>query len=284
MGQLNTITNYITQLLTQHVGQFTYLGQSMFLSFATIMIVWFGAKSALGSDRAGGFHFGNFASLIMMIAFGYAMTQYYDTPIPGFGRSFYHLIIDQTEYLSNLLAGTQLQNASNAIANYQGQIQSPGLTDVSGSIAYILDETILALWQAVAIIITAYGFVAQAICILVGPIFIPFFIVPKLEWLFWGWLRCFLQYAFYEVIAAAVVYIIGNLIIGVLTLQGTGNISTLQLIGWFPVLLITFVSSIYVLLKVPALTNHIFSGTAGGSSAGILDAIPAAATAVAKEL
>ena len=74
MGQLNTITNYITQLLTQHVGQFTYLGQSMFLSFATIMIVWFGAKSALGSaDRAGGFHFGNFASLIMMIAFGKRM-------------------------------------------------------------------------------------------------------------------------------------------------------------------------------------------------------------------
>jgi len=49
--------------------------------------------------------------------------------------------------------------------------------------------------------------------------------------------------AFYEVIAAAVVYIIGNLIIGVLTLQGTGNISTVQLIGWFPVLLITFVAS-----------------------------------------
>jgi len=60
------------------------------------------------------------------------------------------------------------------------------------------------------------------------------FIVPKLEWLFWGWLRCFLQYAFYEVIAAAVVYIIGNLILGVLQLQPAGTISTLQLIGCFP--------------------------------------------------
>jgi len=69
----------------------------------------------------------------------------------------------------------------------------------------------------------------------------------------------------------------------VLTLQGTGNISTLQLIGWFPVLLITFVASIYVLLKVPALTNHIFSGTAGGSSAGILETPAAAAAAIAKE-
>ena len=67
-----------------------------------------------------------------------------------------------------------------------------------------------------------------------------------------------------------------------LRLQPTGTISTVQLIGWFPVLFITFLASIYVLLKVPALTNHIFSGTSGGSSAGILEA-PAAATAASKE-
>jgi len=133
-------------------------------------------------------------------------------------------------------------------------------------------------------VVIAYGFIATTVCVLVGPVFVPFFIVPKLEWLFWGWLRCFIQYAFYEVIAAAVVYIIGNLIIGVLTLQPVGTISTLQLIGWFPVLFITFVASIYVLLKVPALTNHIFSGTAGGSSAGILEAPAAAVASVAREL
>jgi hypothetical protein len=149
---------------------------------------------------------------------------------------------------------------------------------------YVVVIILLASAQAISIVVIAYGFIATAVCVLVGPIFLPFFIVPKLEWLFWGWLRCFLQYAFYEVIAAAVVYIIGNLIIGVLTLQGTGTISTLQLIGWFPVLLITFVASIYVLLKVPALTNHIFSGTAGGSSAGILEAPAAAAGAIAREL
>jgi len=269
MGQLNTITSYITQLLTQHVGQFAFLGQGMFLSFATIMIVWFGVKAALSSgDRGGGFQFGNFASLVMMIAFGYAMTQYYDTPIPGFGRSFYHLIIDQTEYLSNLIAGTQLQNAADAISKYQGQIQSPGLSDISGSIAYIVDLVILALWQAVAIIITAYGFVAQAICILVGPIFIPFFIVPKLEWLFWGWLKCFMQYAFYQVIAAATMFIMGNLVIYVLTqppflpVPDPATLLTL--------LIVVFLGGVYALLKVPALTSHIFSGMSGLSSGSIV--------------
>jgi len=97
--------------------------------------------------------------------------------------------------------------------------------------------------------------------------------VPKLEWLFWGWLRCFVQYAFYQVIAAAVVFIIGNLILGILGLQPVGAISTVQLIEEFPVLFITFLASIYALLKIPALTSHIFSGTAGGSSAGLLGSL-----------
>src|ERR1043166_167436 len=99
-------------------------------------------------------------------------------------------------------------------------MDSPGFADVLGTVIYVVIIILLAAAQAISIVVIAYGFIATAVCVLVGPIFVPFFIVPKLEWLFWGWLRCFLQYAFYEVIAAAVVYIIGNLIIGVLTLQG----------------------------------------------------------------
>lgn len=265
MGQMNAITGYITQLLTQHVGQFAFLGQTMFLSLATIMIVWFGLKSALaGGEHGSGFHFGQFASLILMIAFGYAMTQYYAAPIPGIGRSFYHLIIDETEYLSSLINNTQLQNASNAISQYQSQIQSPSLTDIAGNFAYVLDLIIMALWQAVAIIITAYGFVAQAVCVLVGPVFVPFFIVPKLEWLFWGWLKCFMQYAFYQVIAAATMFVMGNLVIFVLTqppfLPVPDPVTLLSL------LTVVFLGGVYVLLKVPTLTSHIFSGMSGLSS------------------
>ena len=31
----------------------------------------------------------------------------------------------------------------------------------------------------------------------------PFFIVPKLDWLFWGWLKSFIQYSFIPVVAIA---------------------------------------------------------------------------------
>jgi hypothetical protein len=69
------------------------------------------------------------------------------------------------------------------------------------------------------------------------------------------------------------VYIIANLILGIMDLQPKGAIATVQLIEAFPVLFITFLASIYALLKIPALTNHIFSGTAGGSSAGLVGGI-----------
>ena len=152
-------------------------------------------------------------------------------------------------------------------------MDSPGWGDFLGTTVYVVVTILLAAAQAVAIVVIAYGFIATAVCVLVGPVFVPFFIVPKMEWLFWGWLRCFIQYAFYQVIAAAVVYVIGNLILGALRLPPAGAISTVQLLGWFPVLFITFLAAIYALLKIPALTNQIFSGTAGGSSVTILERV-----------
>jgi hypothetical protein len=274
----------INDLLTQNLGFFDAMGQNLFRMFATILIAWYGIKSALASASGKqSFHFDNFASLLLTIAFGFAMVNYYSTPIPGIGVSFHNLITDEAQFLANRINQAELQTIVDRIGDFEARIDAPGVTDFLGMVIYVVVIILLACAQAISVVVIAYGFIATAVCVLVGPIFVPFFIVPKLEWLFWGWLRCFLQYAFYEVIAAAVVYIIGNLIIGVLTLQGAGNISTLQLIGWFPVLLITFVASIYVLLKVPALTNHIFSGTAGGSSAGILEAPAAAAASMAKE-
>jgi hypothetical protein len=279
---LQYVFQAINTLLTQNLGFFDAMGQNLFRMFATILLVWYGVKSALGA--AGGkhpFQFDNFASLLLTISFGFAMVNYYTTPIPGIGTSFHNLVTDEAQFLSRRIDEAQLQNVVTQIADFETRMDSPTWGDVLGTAIYVLVILLLAAAQAVSVVVVAYGFIASAVCVLVGPIFVPFFIVPKMEWLFWGWFRCFIQYAFYQVIAAATLFIISNLILGTLRLPPPGVLSTVQLLAWFPVLLITFLASIYVLLKVPALTNHIFSGTAGGSSAVLLEA-PVAA--VAKEL
>ena len=276
---LQYVFQAINNLLTQNLGFFDAMGQNLFRMFATILVVWYGAKSALAA--AGGrspFHFDHFASLLLTISFGFAMVNYYSTPIPGVGTSFHALVTDEAQFLSSRIDQAQLQNVVRQIADFQSRMDSPGWGDFLGTAIYVVVIILLSTAQAVALIVIAYGFIATAVCVLVGPLFIPFFIVPEMEWLFWGWFRCFIQYAFYQVVAAAVVYVIGNLILGALRLPPAGAVSTVQLLAWFPVLFITFLASIYALLKVPALTNHIFSGAAGGSSAGLLEA-PAAAIA-----
>jgi type IV secretory pathway VirB6-like protein len=275
MDYLQFIFQAVNNLLQSNLGFFDAMGQNMFRAFATIMVAWYGIKSALSAAGGKHFQFDNFASLLLTISFGFAMVNYYSTPIPGIGKSFHNLITDEAQYLGNQINQTELQTVTERIADFEARMDSPGFGDFLGDILYVVVMILLAAAQAVAIIVIAYGFVATAVCVLVGPIFIPFFIVPKMEWLFWGWFRCFIQYAFYQVIAAAVVFIISNLILGILGLQPQGNISTDQLLSEFPVLFITFLSAIYVLLKIPMLTNHIFSGTSGGSSAGVLgDLLP----------
>jgi TrbL/VirB6 plasmid conjugal transfer protein len=276
---LQFVFQAIRQLLTEHLGFFDAMGQNLFRMFATILVVWYGVKSALAA--AGGrspFQFDHFASLLLTISFGFAMVNYYSAPIPGIGTSFHGLVTDEAQFLSGKIDQAQLQTVVTQIADFETRMDSPTWGDILGTAIYVVTIILLAAAQAVAVVVIAYGFIATAVCVLVGPIFVPFFIVPKLEWLFWGWFRCFLQYAFYQVIAAAVVFVIGNLIVGALRLPPAGTLSTVQLLAWFPVLFITFLASIYVLLKVPSLTNHIFSGTAGGSSAVLLEA-PAEAAA-----
>src|SRR6201988_5248003 len=224
---LQFIFQATNNLLTQNLGFFDSMGQNLFRSFATILIAWFGVKSALAA--AGGkhpFHFDNFASLLLTISLGFGMVNYYSAPIPGVGTSFHNLVTDESQFLANKINQTELQTVEERIADFEIRMDWPGFADVLGTVIYVVIIILLAAAKAIAIVVIAFGFIATAVCVLVGPVFIPFFIVPKLEWLFWGWFKCFIQYAFYQVVASGVVFVIANLILGILGLQPTGAIST----------------------------------------------------------
>jgi len=268
---LQFIYQAINNMLTQNLGFFDGMGQNLFRMFATILVAWFGIKMALAAASGHHvLHFEKLASLILTISFGFGMINYYNRPLPGIGTSFHNLITDESQFLAAKITQNQLQTVIDGVSDFEARLDSPMWGDFLGTLAYVLIIILLAAAQAVTIVVVGFGFIATAVCVLVGPIFIPFFIVPEMEWLFWGWFKAFIQYAFYQVIAAAVVYIIANLLVGVLRLPPPGTLSTVQLLAWFPVLLITFLASIYALLKVPVLTNHIFSGASGGSSGAIL--------------
>src|SRR6266446_6211915 len=140
----------------------------------------------------------------------------------------------------------------------------PDAWSILANLIYWSVLLLIALAKALSLAVIAFGLIASAVCGLLGPIFVPFFIVPKLDWLFWGWLKAFVQYSFVPVVAIAFLMIFERFVYRYVTTlppaitsaeYGVYGLQTVAVIATFCV----------GIILVPSLTNSIFSGSAGES-------------------
>ena len=130
-----------------------------------------------------------FARLLLVISFGYAMITFYESPVPGLGSSFSNLITDQTAYLARILSARSVQNAQQSLNTLWNALEQPDPWSILANLLYWLMLIVIGLAQFALLFVVSFGMIASAVCALLGPLFIPFFIVPTLEWLFWNWLK-----------------------------------------------------------------------------------------------
>src|SRR5436190_13868224 len=258
---VGTIQQAISSLLTTYEPEFLRLGYSMFVAFATIQIVWHGVRIMLSGESLGDHMFG-FAKLFLYIAFGYAIVACYESPIPGIGVSFSNLITDQTHELANILDARSLELVFDHLDELWQHFVQPDAWSILANLIYWLLLIVVTLAKVVSLAVVAFGLIASAVCALVGPIFVPFFIVPKLDFLFWSWFKAFIQYSFIPVIAFAFLMVFERFIYQFLTTLPPGITEDLYMLYALQALVIIGVFVVGILL-VPSLTNAIFSGGGG---------------------
>lgn len=266
-GIINDFFAVLTQLMTEHGHLFEAMGMNLFKGFAVILISWFGVKTALSAANGGpvqSISFDHLASLLMTIAFGLGMMKFYSEPIPGIGVSFCHLITDQAHTMANTLDHGTFEELWKRITDLYWGLETPFLNAVE-ILRYGFIVLFLALALAVSFAIISFGYIAQAIAIVLGPLFIPFFIVPKMEWLFWGWFRAFIQYSFYPVIANAYIYVLGQLIIRFID-TNSAPYSAAHVAQFLVPLTLLLCGFIFGLLRIPSLVNSLFTGKSGESA------------------
>src|SRR5207302_6212659 len=105
-------------------------------------------------------------------------------------------------------------------------------------IRYAVTALCLLFAQASVFGVISFGYIAAAIAVMLGPVFIPFFIVPGMEWLFWGWLKSLIQYAFYPVVANAYLFVFGNVLIHFLDAHPAPYEAATLLVLFFPLVLL----------------------------------------------
>ena len=272
MGILSWITQACDTLTTTASPSIDALGLRICIALATIMLVWFGVQEALASANGGpGFSIGKFLNFFLLITFAYTMVKFYDSSIPGVGYSLRGFINGGAQYLVSVIGTdsvTSIQNTLNQAQSSSGPGITKALMNPYYAIVYVIIQVLIAVLTAAVSAIIAYGAIASAVIGLLGPVFIPSLVFNKLEFLFWGWLRAFMGFCFYKVLAAAVFSILAHVLAEYYTelvaFSDPGN-----MVQELPLLILLVFVSIYILFKIPAMTQSLFSGHTGGGSSGL---------------
>jgi hypothetical protein len=258
-----SIQQAISNLLITYEPEFLRFGYSLFLAFATILIVWQGIRMMLTRDSLGDDMF-HFAKLLLLISFGYALIVYYESPLPGIGVSFSNLITNQAHLFATILDARSLELIFEHLDDLWNRFVQPDAWSILANLLYWMLLVFVIIAKVVSLAIVAFGLIASAVCALLGPIFVPFFIVPKLDWLFWSWFKAFIQYSFIQVVAFAFLMIFERFIYQYLTTVPPGLTEDYYLGYGLQALVIIGVFSVGILL-VPVLTSSIFTGRGGGT-------------------
>jgi hypothetical protein len=258
-----TVQQAITSLLTTYEPEFLRFGYSLFVAFATILIVWHGIKMMLSGESLGDQLFG-FARLLLFISFGYALVAFYEAPIPGVGVSFSNLITDQAHEFANVLDARSLELVFDHLDELWQHFVQPDAWSILANLLYWLLLIVVTLAKVLSLAVVAFGLIASAVCALVGPIFVPFFIVPTLDWLFWSWFKAFVQYSFIPVIAFAFLMVFERFVFQFVTTLPQGITEDLYMLYGLQAFVVIGVFTVGILL-VPSLTSSIFSGHGGQS-------------------
>ena len=238
----------VDQLMASVAPAVAGAGMQLWQGLALIVVVWTGAQMALSG---GGVNMAAVVRMVIGLSIPLGMLQFYAAPLPGAGQSVPDLITGMGEWLQSMIvadAGSaMLEQLGLALAAWREQFGGRGIfggmttfgwnvvTDLPGVLDAAFDLLVtVALMMGLAvglIVVFALGQaqvmwaqMALAIALLLGPVFIPWMVIPQLSFLFWGWLRTVLVYSLYGAVAGAVFRVVTEL--GVFVVQGwTGDIA-----------------------------------------------------------
>jgi type IV secretory pathway VirB6-like protein len=208
----------------------------------------------------------------MLLTFAYVMVNYYDSSIPGLGFSIKGFIDGGTANLVTIIGSdgsTTMLSEIHTASSKTGPSLLNSMMSPYYSLVYFVVQFLLALLAAAVSAILAYGAIASTIIGLLGPIFIPFLVFDKLDWLFWGWLKAYLGFSFYKVVAAATMNVLCHVLTSYYLQVGQSVSDPSTIVQALPLLILLVMVNVYILFKIPAMTQSLFGGHTGGHDGGM---------------
>jgi len=279
---LASLRNTIFNVLTQNGTPFQQLGLNIFRTLTIVMIVIAGTRIAF-SDHHSLHKLRTLAGLILIV---WIMLTLYSTSSPLLGGSSFSEVIPRTAFgMADLVGTTTQQQMLAKLNDITNGIQDMGefsMLHARDFVIYLLITLLIAVLELAMFIVVGFGYLALGAVLIIGPILIPFMLVPKLDFLFWSWLKALIKYSFYPVVGNIILLGISQIMLSVLNTRllsqgltaGRIAVSMTQV----PILAVVFLAGIYSIFKIPTLVGDIFSGAANAGS-GVQQAVSGAVAA-----
>ncbi len=230
----------------------------MVLALATIHVALTGVRFMFSAEHPSEQIY-RFGRTLLAISLAYTMIAFYQRAIPDRDELF---AVDSGRRagLLRILDTRAVEHLDATLSGIGNRFLAPSILDVGGTFVFWAFQGLLVVAKAGGLALVAGGLVMTALCVLLGPICVPFFLAPQqLQFVFWGWVRALLISSMVPVVAVAYMLIGQVLLSRFLTTLPAGVPMQLWPIygAQTAVILVVFVLG---LRQIPMLTFAIFSG------------------------
>lgn len=238
--------------------------QSLLTSFAKIMLVILGLKLAL---RGGPHVAADFVYWAVIFLVAKTMLHYYNSPLPWVSSNLHQILPDTAREISSWFGSSAMATATKQMDALAAAIPTPSWKQGLEAAYYILALGLIWLAEGVMFALSCVGYIFIAIGAVLGPLAIPFLMIPRMSYLFWDWLSYMISWSMFQVVASALVWIWAQILINGMNAMFHGSYTGIQTVVAVKAFVLLNIAIFWVCFRTDriaaALYGHAVSGAAG---------------------
>lgn len=271
MDWLYQFTNNLTNLTTQNGGALTQLGLVELSCIALFTLV----SMVINWNTSGmtlRFHThpvraGDLTNFLLKLILCCLLENYWVNPFPGASFGINHFFSYIAQAMVAAFDQHSLDELLQLLKTAGDGTSMPSFTAPVQILCYVLVQLILGLASAILFVINCSAFILYGVAALFGPIFVPLLMTQTFKAKFFQFLDVLISFAMIRAVAAAFIFVWAGFMNGFLQQTFNGNYSMEMWIANLIPCLMVFVAFIINMLFIPSMTQAIFGGAAGLTSA-----------------
>ena len=216
------------------------IGMRLWGGLALIVTIWTGIQMMFG----GGFAIGEIVSLIFLLGFPFAILTFYNTSVgtPWGDMSFSRMVTGMGREVSENLVGAAFMTLTDGVVStwdriwdldetkrgvtannptefsilnpfrWFGEVLRNLLGTIQLAIVIVVVIALLIIPALVAYCSYLWGYLSIMVSVVLGPLLIPWFVVPQLQFLAWGWFRSLVGASVHLMVAGAVFAVVAQIL------------------------------------------------------------------------